>query len=110
MNRGWTNLTPSSDFDVKESLGYLPTLLSVDDPRPLKEQISTNYAHGGGYSPFGDGKWTYDADKHTLHYPEDPPLWPIAQLDVRDETMYVYRHAICCIVQKDGTFVVIRMD
>lgn len=88
-------------------LGWIPTFLDADDPRSAKEQLDSNYQHGGGWHPMrgfamGDG--------HVIAYPGDPPLHPIAEAKLRDELILIYRHAWVAIVQKDGTHEVARMD
>lgn len=95
---------------VEGMLGFLPQIISPSDPRPIRDQINTNYSHGGGYFPYGEGQWKFNAVGKTLKYPGDPTLKPIAELPVRDELFIVFPHAICCILQPDGSFDVIRMD
>ena len=109
MLRGWKNHTKHSDFDAMESLGYLPMIVMPDGGK-ISDQNAMNYAHGGGYSPFGGEKWTFDPVAKTLKFPGDPLFRPIASLDVGEETLYFYQSAVCAIVQKDGTFDVIRTD
>lgn len=91
-------------------LGFLPQIVSSLDPRSISEQINANYAHGGGWHPWGKGQWTFDATSKTLKYPGDPTFKPIAELQVRNELFIVYQNAICVALQKDGTFEVQRMD
>jgi hypothetical protein len=94
------NMTPAH-------LGLLPGMLSLEDPRPAKEQFNERYAHGGGWSPFKG--FTLHAD-NTLTYPQDPPLRPLAQLQFRDELIVFYDHAWVVIIQKDRCFEACRMD
>ena len=91
-------------------LGYLPGFLSDQDSRTMKEQINANYQHGGGWSPFGEGQWKMNPETHALKFPEDPPLNPVALAQIREETLFVYPHGVCAIVQKDGSFEVARLD
>jgi hypothetical protein len=102
---------------IPDLVGFIPNMISADDPRPLKEQIAENYAHGGGWSPMDH--WKLDPATGTITYPavsvdddpEEPEVYkPIAKAVVRDETFYVYHLAWVCIVQKDGSFEVSRMD
>jgi len=95
---------------VKGMLGYLPDFIGEFNSEPIKDQIAANYAHGGGYSPYGKDKWIFDPVRKTLKYPGDPTLKPVAELQVRDELFIVYQYAVCAIVQKDGSFDVVRMD
>lgn len=91
-------------------LGFLPSIISDKYTGTVAEQIAEGYAHGGGYSPFGEGQWTYDPETQTLQYPGDPPMTPLARTVVRDEIVLLYEASMVCIVQKDGSFAVTRMD
>lgn len=93
---------------ARDYMGLLPGIISAHDPRSVKDQITTNYVHGGGYRPL-DG-WKFDPIKRTIKYPGDPPLSVMAGLKVGDEYVYVYEYAWVCIVQQDGSFAVTRMD
>ena len=88
-------------------VGFIPTFLDEDDPRPAAEQFQERYVHGGwrNQSGFKEGNVRY-----SLHYPGDPPLYPIAAMKLRDETIMVYDYAYVAIWQKDGTFEACRMD
>lgn len=92
-----------------DHLGLIPSFLSVHDPRPAKEQFDQNYRHGGGWSPYPKGSWTM-AENHTIKYPGDDRMKPLASAQLRDETIFVYEMGIVAIVQKDGSFEVARMD
>lgn len=105
----WKNLTKYPDDRVFEALGYLPVIVTADGGK-IKDQINAKYAHGGGYSPFGEGKWKFDPQNKTLKYPGDSPLRGIAELQVGDELLIFFDHAICCVAQSDGSFDVVRMD
>jgi len=35
-----------------EHFGFIPTMLSEDNPKPAKEQLHDGYGHGGGWDPF----------------------------------------------------------
>lgn len=88
-------------------LGFIPDFLLESDPRPAKEQFNERYAHGGGWFPVPG--WSLQSGGR-LKYPGDPHMDPIASGKLRDEFIYIYQHAFVCIVQKDGTFEVARMD
>lgn len=92
-------------FDM-EQLGYLPGFLSEDDPRPAREQLDSNYQHGGGWRPLPG----WERNGWIITYPGDPPLKPFALTHLRDETIVFYPHAQVMIVQPDGAFEVARMD
>lgn len=87
-------------------LGYIPSFLSENDPRPAREQIIDNYV--GGWLSFKG--FVLQSDGLTLKYPGDPALLPLWQAELRDETIVVYQHAWVMIKQKDGSFEVARLD
>jgi hypothetical protein len=100
----WRLLHPDATFD---SLGYVPDFLSLGNPQPAREQIDGNYRHGGGWEPLPN--WTLQPDGK-LKYPGDPPLSPLAETKLRDETIRFYNHSWVAIVQADGTYEVARVD
>lgn len=91
-----------------ELVGYIPGFLSLNDPRPAKEQLNENYAHGGGWRPMGG--WTFNPINQCLKYPGDPALLPVARAQMREEEIIVYAHAWVAIVRQDGSFEVARLD
>lgn len=98
-------------YNVIDILGYIPEIIRSTDPQPVADQIAERYSHGGGYSPFGQGKWMYDPEDQSITYPGDPKLLPMAWADIHGETVIVYRHAMVAIINQDsGNFVVLRMD
>lgn len=101
----WTKLHPRA---TQDHLGFLEYWLLVEDPRPAKEQLHAQYAHGGGWRPFKGFK--LNSETKALEYPEDPPISPLWMAKLRDEEIYVYSHAWVMILQPDGTFEVCRMD
>ena len=88
-------------------VGYIPTFLDTDDPRPAREQFQERYVYGGWWPQKG---FTEGAEPFSLLFPGDPPLLPMALIPFRDETVIVYRHAYVGIWQKDGSFEACRMD
>jgi hypothetical protein len=99
----WIPMHPRAHPDM---LGYLPTFLLENDPRPAKEQFQERYVFGG-WSSFA-GFELIANDK--LKYPGDPPILPIYRTYLRDEEITMYEHAWVMIRQKDGTWEVSRMD
>ena len=89
-----------------DHVGFIPMFLNESDPRPAKEQLHANYSHGGGWSPM-EG---FTLERSRLCYPGDPPLVPLAMMELRNETIVVYECSFVCITQKDGSFEVARMD
>lgn len=90
-----------------ESLGMIPSFLSLDDPDSAVKQLDKNYQHGGGWHPL---KGMRADDKAHLHYPGDPPYKPIGVLEFRDELVVVYECSLVAVFQRDGSFEVSRMD
>ena len=88
-------------------VGFIPTFLDLDDPRPAKEQFADRYHYGGWRNQEG---FTTVNGTPTLQYPGDPPLNPIAAISLRDELIFVYLHGYVSIFQKDGSFEACRMD
>lgn len=87
-----------------DPLGFIPSFLSGEDPRPAVEQIADNYC--GGWDSFKGP--TFDAD-FRLCYPGDPPMTPRAWTTLRDETIRVYDYGFTAIFQQDGSFDVARL-
>ena len=88
-------------------VGFIPSFLDTDDPRPAKEQFAERYVYGGWRNQEG---FTNSKGTPILHYPGDPPLHPIAMMALRDEAIFVYLHGYVSIFQKDGSFEACRMD
>jgi hypothetical protein len=93
--------------DPRVDLGFLPSFLSDTDPRPASIQIDTNYGHGGGWRPQPGFALLKD---HTLKYPGDPPIKPLAMTNLRHELICFYPYSYLAIFQPDGTFEVCRVD
>jgi hypothetical protein len=99
----WILLHPQCD------LGFLPDLISENDPRKVAEQLADTYRHGGGWNPMPG--WRLDIeDHHTLKFPGDPPMYPLAMTRLRNETILFYPHAFLCVIQPDTSFEVARVD
>lgn len=98
------------DDHAAELLGYIPGMLSEDDPRPAREQLHSGYIHGGGWQPFS-GVVRFDPKtRRLLGQGSDPDLPLQAMAVLRDEAILVYEHALVLILQRDGTYEVARMD
>lgn len=102
MKTDWEMLDPRMTID---HLGYLPTFLSDDDPRPAKEQFAANYV--GGWRPFKGFEMEKD---HSISYPGDPTFSPLAQTKLRDELILFYPSSWVAIIQPDGKHEICRMD
>jgi len=92
---------------MPDHVGMIPLWLDERDPRPAREQLDAAYQHGGGWRPFKGFKMLRD---HSIKYPGDPALKPLALMKLRDEVIAVYPHAWVMILQKDGSFEICRMD
>lgn len=92
--------------DPIAALGFIPSFVSADDPRPAWEQFDERYIRG--WDAMLPGKWRLGVDNY-LFYPGDPPMAPLARAYLRDELILVYPHAFVCIVQKNGDFSIARL-
>lgn len=102
------NLTKYPDHTIRDLLGFIPTFLSEDDPRPAVEQLNSNYKHGGGWNRFHG--FSFTPKTLTLCYPGDPSMKAVARGKVRNETILIFEHAWVVILQADGTWEASRMD
>jgi hypothetical protein len=100
----WALLDPRV---TPEHLGLLPMMLDTNDPRPAREQLDSNYQHGGGWRPFNGFKLRRD---NALVYPGDPPTIPLAMTMLRDELIVFYESEWVAIIQPDRSFEVCRLD
>ena len=90
-----------------EHLGLLPYWLNTNDERPAKEQLHEGYSNAGGWQPFKGFELLED---DSLEYPDDPPLHPIAEIEIHKERVLIYDHSWVAIIQPDRSFEVCRMD
>jgi hypothetical protein len=105
MKTDWKMLHPKMTL---EALGFIPLFLSEDDPRPAREQLDSNYGHGGGWDSFPGFTMLPDGN---LQYPDDPPVIALAETTLHDsEIVRFYNHSWVAIIQPDGTFDISRMD
>lgn len=88
-------------------IGYIPTFLDLDDPRPAAEQFQERYVYGGWKAQEG---FTKSERPFVLKFPGDPPLTPIAAMPFRDEMVMIYGYGYVAIWQKDGSFEACRLD
>src|SRR5436190_2482904 len=102
MTMIWIALHPAVTLD---HLGYLPGFLSETDPRSAAEQFNTNYVYGG-WRPFKGHRLNAD---NSLAYPGDPPMYPIAETQLRDELILLYPSDWVAIIQPNRSFEVCRM-
>jgi hypothetical protein len=100
----WYAKHPQVTMDM---LGFIPSFLNEEDKRPAKEQIDSNYSHGGGWSAFHGFTMLPNGN---LSYPGDPEVLLLAETKLRDETIRFYEHSWLCIIQPDGSFEIARVD
>lgn len=99
-----------------ECLGILPAIIHPNSNQSAKEQIEVEYSHGGGYLPFGDGKFTLEnwpeIGRARLRYPGDPAFGEIARcvINATKETCILFDSELVAVVQYNGDFEIIRMD
>lgn len=91
-----------------DHLGFIPSFLSLNDPRPAREQIDERYSHGGGWSPtkifvFGGLDEPFILGSGERHQ-------PLAECRLREERIFYYDMSFVVIVQPDGVYEVSRMD
>jgi hypothetical protein len=86
--------------------GYIPGFLREDDPRPARVQINERYQ--GRWRPF---KGHTLGSHNELHYPGDPPQYPVSVMRFREERLFLYQPGDwVLIMQPDGSWEVARMD
>lgn len=89
-----------------EHLGLIPHFFSNGDARPAREQINSNYAHGGGWRPFHG----FEMQENGIKYPGDPLMPLLAEGRLGNEIIRIYDCAWVAIVQEDGSFEISRVD
>lgn len=97
-------LHPNATLD---DVGFIPHWLDVDDARPARDQLDSNYQHGGGWRPF---KGFVMAKDGSIKYPGDDPLAPLACIHLRDELIIIYECGFVAIRQTDRSYEIARMD
>ena len=100
----WIKKDPRASLDM---LGFIPEFLSLDDPRPAREQINEAYSHGGGWCKFEGFKMLPNGN---IQYPGDPPVPLLFESHLRQEIIRVYQHAWVAIVQPSGIYEIARLD
>ena len=104
MNGIWMMLHPRMTMDA---LGYIPGWFRGMNPimSGARDIIRDNYI--SGWEHFKGFK---KDEQHVLTYPEDPPLRPLAKMQWGDELVLYYQSSWVCVVQKDGSWEVSRID
>lgn len=96
------------------AVGYIPSFLSNNDPRPAREQFRENYIDGWRPTSAGfklaPGLMIEDRDIPALTYHGDPKLPPLAYARLREELIIVYPRAWVMVLQPDDSHEIVRMD
>jgi hypothetical protein len=110
----WSVLQPGIRRNtMMDLLGFIPSFLNEDDPRPAREQLDEGYGFAGGWCPFAgftmlpNGNLSFRSEPGE---PDDPETLPLAETKLRDETIRVYEHAWVAVIQPDGSYEIARMD
>jgi len=90
-----------------EHLGFIPDMLSENNPKSATQQLNDGYQHGGGWTPFNGHALLPD---NSIKYPGDPPHKPIAEMRLRDELILIYEHSWVAVIQPDRSYEICRMD
>ncbi len=98
----WVMKHPQATIEL---LGYIPSFLSENDPRPARKQFDDAYI--GGWTPF---KGHTMLSNGNLAYPGDPETPLLAETKLRDEVIRFYESSWVAIVQPDGSYEIARMD
>jgi hypothetical protein len=92
-----------------DMLGFVPEFFDEADPRPAREQVDANYAHGGGWYPMQKVTAVPEIP-FAFHYPDDPVFYPMAVAKLRQEIIVLYVAGFLGIWQRDGSFEISRVD
>lgn len=93
-----------------EHLGILPAFLHASDPRPAREQLHENYAHGGGWRPFEGFTLQDTFEGYSISYPGDPAHEETARARLHEELIVVFPYSWVAIIQPSGDFEIARLD
>lgn len=94
---------------VSDFVGLIPLFLDEGNPASAREQFNKSYAHGGGWNAMPG--WMMAPDNSgRIQYPGEPVMSPVATAKLRDEKIFIYRHAWVAILQPDNAFEVARVD
>lgn len=107
-----TDYYPSPPEALWRALGRIPYMLSAHEPYAAIEQFAAEYQGGWDALP----GWAL-VDGHTLKYPGDPLMYPIAQclfpipgVDFACDTVLVFPYSWVCVKHPDMSFEVARLD
>ena len=100
----WIQKHPRANMEM---LGFIPMFLNERDPRPAREQMNSNYSHGGGWRPLQGFKMLSNGN---LKYPGDPEYLLLFETKLRNETIRFYTSEWLAIIQEDGSFEASRVN
>ena len=91
---------------LNEMLGYIPSFLCYrTEDQTVKEALTKAYGFGELHEMTGG-----TIKDMVYRYPEDPELYPLAEMTSRDTTVLQYQYGIVAILEPDGSVFVTRMD
>ncbi len=96
-----------SDFNP-ETLGFIPFMLSLIDTDNAVVQFDKNYQYAGGWQSY-DG-FQMLPNGNMLYLSDEKPIRLMAEAKFRAETIRFYEFNWVAVVQRDGSFVVSRLD
>lgn len=92
-------------------VGYLPQMLSEDNPASAQEQLHKGYLHGGGWNDFTGFQLIKNSNgTYALQYPGDPPMRERSRTRLRDEVVVLFDSSWVAVIQPSGSFKVARFD
>lgn len=90
-----------------EVWGIIPGFLDENDLRPAQEQINERYIGGWMDAPEG---LKLDLTRKVLTYKGDPDSQLLGLLHFRNELLMMFEHEWVCILQKDASYRIARLD
>ncbi len=92
--------------DLLEALGLLPIWLSeINDSENIMQEMRKKYQYGA----FDMGGEVTEAGLY--RYPQDPDLYPIATVNIKNKTALFYQYGMFSVLDNDtGEAVTARMD
>jgi len=85
----------------------------LEDIEPREQRMSWQAFIDDSYVSWQDlSSGVHLEEDGTLNFPEDPPLKPIAIVELPDSkiTAHMYMHNVMCVKFSDGVFKVVRLD
>ena len=93
-----------------EVVGYIPQMLSEDNPASAQEQLHKGYLHGGGWNDFNGFTLVNKDGRYGLQYPGDPVMKERSRTRLRDEVVVLFDYSWIAVIQPNGDYRVARFD